>query len=39
VQPLLDEPPEVLSYPRGSWGPRAANKLLSGHPGWREPWL
>jgi glucose-6-phosphate 1-dehydrogenase len=39
VQPLLDAPPPVQPYQPGSWGPPSANKLLAGHPGWREPWL
>jgi glucose-6-phosphate 1-dehydrogenase len=39
VQPLLDAPPLVQPYPRGSWGPPAADKLLTGHPSWRRPWL
>ena len=39
VQPLLDAPPPVQPYQPGSWGPPGADKLLSGHPGWREPWL
>ena len=39
VQPLLDAPPPVQSYQPGSWGPPGADKLLAGHPGWREPWL
>ena len=39
VQPLLDAPPPVQPYAPGSWGPPAADKLLAGHPGWREPWL
>jgi glucose-6-phosphate 1-dehydrogenase len=39
VQPLLDAPPLVQPYARGSWGPAAANTLLAGHPRWREPWL
>ncbi|MBV9514232.1 MAG: glucose-6-phosphate dehydrogenase, partial [Mycobacteriaceae bacterium] len=39
VQPLLDTPPPVQPYQPGSWGPHDANKLLTGHPGWREPWL
>ena len=36
VQPLLDAPPAVEAYEPGWWG---ADKLLSGHPGWRDPWL
>jgi glucose-6-phosphate 1-dehydrogenase len=39
VQPLLDAPPPVEPYARGSWGPAAAKTLLAGHPRWREPWL
>ncbi|GFG54911.1 glucose-6-phosphate dehydrogenase [Mycolicibacterium agri] len=37
MQPLLDAPPPVRSYPPGSWGPHGADALLSGHPGWRDP--
>ena len=39
VQPLLDNPPEVRPYPRGSWGPAEAESLVRGHPRWQEPWL
>jgi glucose-6-phosphate 1-dehydrogenase len=39
VQPLLDEPPEVQPYERGTWGPEAAQKMPSNHGGWRQPWL
>jgi glucose-6-phosphate 1-dehydrogenase len=39
VQPLLDAPPEVEPYKPGSWGPASAEKLLAGHPSWRNPWL
>jgi glucose-6-phosphate 1-dehydrogenase len=39
VQPLLDAPPPVESYKPGSWGPAGADKLLAGHPRWRDPWL
>jgi glucose-6-phosphate 1-dehydrogenase len=39
VQPLLDAPPPVEPYARGSWGPAATNTLVAGHPRWREPWL
>ncbi|MBV9090482.1 MAG: glucose-6-phosphate dehydrogenase [Mycobacteriaceae bacterium] len=39
VQPLLDSPPPLQPYQPGSWGPAGADKLLAGHPGWREPWL
>jgi glucose-6-phosphate 1-dehydrogenase len=39
VQPLIDSPPPVQPYAKGSWGPEAAAKLVAGHPHWREPWL
>jgi len=38
VQPLLDHPPRVRPYRRGSWGPAAAGKLPEPHGGWRSPW-
>jgi glucose-6-phosphate 1-dehydrogenase len=39
LQPLLDNPPPVKTYPVGSWGPEEANKLLSGIGCWYAPWL
>ncbi len=39
LAPVLESPPAVLPYPQGSWGPEAAEKLLSGHGGWRKPWI
>ena len=39
VQPLLDSPPPVHSYARGSWGPSAADELVRGFGGWHGPWL
>ncbi len=33
IQPLLDDPPEVLPYEKGSWGPQQAVDLVAG--GWR----
>ncbi|HWD96828.1 MAG TPA: glucose-6-phosphate dehydrogenase [Acidimicrobiales bacterium] len=39
LQPLIDHPPTVLTYPKGSWGPAAANELLRGHVPWKQPWL
>ena len=39
VQPLLDDPPPVLPYPKGSWGPQETNQLTRAYGGWREPWL
>ncbi|MEX0851210.1 MAG: glucose-6-phosphate dehydrogenase [Gaiellaceae bacterium] len=37
VQPLLDSPPPVERYERGSWGPESADRLAEDHGGWREP--
>jgi glucose-6-phosphate 1-dehydrogenase len=39
MQPLLDAPPPVLAYAPGSWGPKAADKLVAGHGRWHEPWI
>jgi glucose-6-phosphate 1-dehydrogenase len=38
MQPLLDAPPPVESYAKGSWGPAAGDRLLAGHGGWHVPW-
>jgi glucose-6-phosphate 1-dehydrogenase len=39
VQPLLDSPPPVHPYEKGSWGPAAADDLVSDVGGWRGPWV
>jgi glucose-6-phosphate 1-dehydrogenase len=39
MQPLLDEPPPVRPYTPGSWGPEAADELVSGHGKWYGPWV
>ncbi|HZW43623.1 MAG TPA: glucose-6-phosphate dehydrogenase [Dermatophilaceae bacterium] len=39
IQPLVQHPPAPTRYPRGSWGPPAADALLAGHPAWQLPWL
>jgi glucose-6-phosphate 1-dehydrogenase len=39
VQPLLDDPAPVEPYEPGTWGPEPASNLLTGHGGWRKPWL
>jgi glucose-6-phosphate 1-dehydrogenase len=39
LQPLLDSPPPVQTYAKGSWGPAAANDLVSGYGTWHEPWI
>ena len=31
MQPLLDSPPPVHPYAKGSWGPEAADELVAGH--------
>ena len=36
--PLIDKPPRVLPYKPGSWGPKAADRLVKEFGGWREPW-
>jgi glucose-6-phosphate 1-dehydrogenase len=37
VQPVLEKPPPVTVYDRGSWGPEAAQRIKSGHGGWHDP--
>jgi glucose-6-phosphate 1-dehydrogenase len=39
VQPLLDNPCELETYRKGTWGPEGASNLLHGYGGWRRPWL
>jgi glucose-6-phosphate 1-dehydrogenase len=39
VQPLLDAPPAFHEYAKGSWGPEAANQLVSGYGRWHGPWI
>ena len=39
VQPLLDSPPAVHPYAKGSWGPPEADRLLAGEGRWHEPWV
>ena len=39
MQPLLDQPPRVQPYAKGSWGPEAASQLLDGYGNWHEPWV
>ena len=38
MQPLLDSPPPVHGYAKGSWGPSAADDLVADHGGWHGPW-
>jgi glucose-6-phosphate 1-dehydrogenase len=39
LQPLLDAPPSAHPYAQGSWGPDAADRLVTGYGGWHGPWL
>jgi len=39
VQPVIDSPPRVESYAKGSWGPESADDLVKGYGGWHDPWL
>jgi glucose-6-phosphate 1-dehydrogenase len=39
LQPLLDSPPPVHPYAKGSWGPEAADRLLAGYGSWHGPWV
>jgi glucose-6-phosphate 1-dehydrogenase len=39
IQPLLDNPPDVLPYAPGSWGPAATESLVRGYQRWQDPWL
>jgi len=38
-EPLLHQPPPVQSYAPGSWGPKAADSLVSGFGSWHGPWV
>jgi glucose-6-phosphate 1-dehydrogenase len=39
MQPLLDNPPPVHPYAKGSWGPEAADQILAGYGRWHHPWV
>jgi glucose-6-phosphate 1-dehydrogenase len=39
LQPLLDNPPPVHPYAKGSWGPDEADRLVAGYGGWHGPWV
>jgi glucose-6-phosphate 1-dehydrogenase len=39
MQPLLDSPPPVERYEKGTWGPAAADALVRDHGGWHGPWV
>ncbi|MFO7189344.1 MAG: glucose-6-phosphate dehydrogenase, partial [Pseudomonadota bacterium] len=37
VEPVLREPPPIYIYPRGSWGPPEADRLIAGTCRWYAP--
>jgi glucose-6-phosphate 1-dehydrogenase len=37
VDPVLADHPPALTYPPGSWGPRAADALIAADGGWHDP--
>ena len=39
MQPLLDAPPPVHPYAKGTWGPEAGDQLPHGYGGWHGPWV
>jgi glucose-6-phosphate 1-dehydrogenase len=39
VEPLLDAPPRVHPYEKGTWGPTAAEDLVAEYGGWYGPWV
>ncbi|HEY4727115.1 MAG TPA: glucose-6-phosphate dehydrogenase [Actinomycetes bacterium] len=39
LQPLLDSPPPVHPYAKGSWGPEETNQLVAAYGGWHGPWV
>ncbi|MBV9001292.1 MAG: glucose-6-phosphate dehydrogenase, partial [Solirubrobacterales bacterium] len=39
MAPLLEHPPPVHPYAKGSWGPAPAERVVEGHGRWHEPWV
>ena len=39
MAPLLEQPPPVHPYAKGSWGPEAADRALEGYGRWHHPWV
>jgi glucose-6-phosphate 1-dehydrogenase len=39
MQPLLDNPPPVHPYAKGTLGPKEADALVADFGGWRQPWM
>ena len=38
-EPLIEAPPPVHSYAKGSWGPKQGDELLAGFGSWHGPWM
>jgi glucose-6-phosphate 1-dehydrogenase len=39
MAPLIEKPPRIHPYKPGSWGPKAAERLVADYGGWHGPWL
>jgi glucose-6-phosphate 1-dehydrogenase len=39
MAPLLEHPPPVHPYAKGSWGPEEGDAILEGFGRWHEPWV
>ena len=39
MAPLIEAPPPVHPYAKGTWGPPEADQLLAGHGRWHAPWV
>jgi glucose-6-phosphate 1-dehydrogenase len=39
MAPLLEHPPPVHPYAKGSWGPAEADKVVQGYGHWHQPWV
>jgi glucose-6-phosphate 1-dehydrogenase len=39
MAPLLEAPPPVHPYAKGSWGPPQADELVAGSGRWHDPWM
>ena len=39
MAPLLEHPPPIHPYAKGSWGPAAADGVLAGEGRWHDPWV
>jgi glucose-6-phosphate 1-dehydrogenase len=39
MAPLLEHPPPVHPYAKGSWGPEEADEVVQGYGHWHQPWV